>query len=473
MPLYPSAEEFSSTVFDYIVIGGGNAGVPLAVRLAEDRSARVGLLEAGSMVSDDPLITQPKAIAMATGNPTFDWCFKTEPQKHLGQRSIPVPRGKGLGGTSLLHYLAWDRASKQEYDSWKHFSDPEGGWDWDSLLPYFKKAENASASQAGFDPYPAVSLPDAQITREGTPHEEVCGLDGPVKTSYNVLYTDIMAPAIKAFNSLGAPTNANGYGGETDGVKNLKRTVDKDSGTRVSSASAYLDLAKEFDNLHILTNAMVTKLLFETSLDDQGNHVVRGAEISVHGEHYTTLAAKEVVLCCGSVQTPQVLELSGIGNASLLKSLGIPCRVDLSGIGENLFDRIFTPTQFLLRPDVRTFDEFRNNPTFLAEETAKYESSGQGWIAASDSIVVYNPLHRVVGETKFPPFMKSLKDSISAAKESNSLTPLQIEQYQVQLKWLEKNPVPNLETMIFSKGLVAPVAGRSYFVMLTGVQVFS
>ncbi|KAF8874569.1 glucose-methanol-choline oxidoreductase [Gymnopilus junonius] len=277
--------------------------------LAENRVAKVGLLEAGSVVEDDPLITHPKEIGMAAGNPKFDWCFKSEPQEHTGQRSIQVPRGKGLGGTTVLNYLAWDRASKEEYDSWKHFSDPEGAWDWDSLLPYFKKSENASETRTASDPYTSMSLPDAEIIREGIPSEDTSGYDGPIKTSYNTLYTDVMAPAIKAFNSIGIPTNVNGYGGKTDGVKNLKRTVDKDSGMRISSASAYLSRA--FDNLYVLTNAMVTKLVFETALDAQGNHIARSAEFSVNGENYTASVKKEVILCCGAVQTPQVLELSG------------------------------------------------------------------------------------------------------------------------------------------------------------------
>lgn len=336
MPGTQSSLEFSKTVFDYIVIGGGNAGLPLAVRLAEDPLVKVGLLEAGPMPSSDPLVTQPRFCGRASGNPTFDWDFRTKPQPHAAQRSFALPRGKGLAGTSMINYMVWDRASKTEYDSWKCLSGAEGGWDWESLLPYFKKSENAVSTKNTPDPFPGMSLSDADVTRAGVPSEEAFGWDGPIKTSYNTLYTDVISPIIKGFNSIGVLTNANPCGGETNGIRNLRRTIDESSGKRINAASAYLNLATQSENLHILTNATVTKLVFDDSPDTLGDYLARGAEFAVDGEKYVVSATKEIILCAGTIQTPQLLELSGIGMAQLLELHGIPCLIDLPGVGENL-----------------------------------------------------------------------------------------------------------------------------------------
>ncbi|PPR05909.1 hypothetical protein CVT26_008801 [Gymnopilus dilepis] len=558
MSISQSPKEFSETTFDYIVIGGGNAGLPLAVRLAEDPHVKVGLLEAGSVFAeDDPLITNPSMyrelsiqvlldVERNEYHSRLDGYGGQQPSIRLelpnrsaaARRAAVVPAssvrphlsllssasyllskisvysGKGLGGTTLLNYMVWDRASKAEYDSFQALSSPpntnanpnpdaeldgaQPQWDWSSLLPYFKKVEDVSAEKDVPNPFVGMSLDGAEagVVENGHSAREASGWEGPVKLSYNALYTDVIEPIIKSFNSLGVPTNSNQFGGETEGIKNLRRTIDKDTGKRIDAASAYLKLAKDSKNLFILPNAVATKLSFSPSASS-GTHTVRGVEFTVNGQKYEVSASREVVLCCGAVQTPQLLELSGtyvtsslvsivnqfeglltpplnamlgIGSKSLLTALGIPSIVDLPGVGENLHDHIFVPIQYLLRPGVRTFDQLRNDPAFLEKAKAEFTSSGQGWLAASDTTAIYTPLHRHLEEAEYTSFLDSLHRWFAEARDKNELSPLQIAQYQIQSKWLEENSTPNLETIVFSKGVIAPEEGKAYFTMLTGLQ---
>ncbi|KAF4620570.1 hypothetical protein D9613_000277 [Agrocybe pediades] len=139
MHISRSAQEFLEAKFDYLVVGGGNAGFPLAVRLAENPDVKVGILEAGPIPVEDVRFTQPRYTEGTAKNPAYDWCFASVPQKHAGGRQIPLPRGKGLAGSTMLNFMAWDRASQVEYDSWSLLSNKEGAWNWETLLPYFKE----------------------------------------------------------------------------------------------------------------------------------------------------------------------------------------------------------------------------------------------------------------------------------------------------------------------------------------------
>ncbi|TDL18468.1 alcohol oxidase [Rickenella mellea] len=461
-------EKFHDVAFDYLIIGAGAAGLTLANRLSDTPSVKVGVIEAGPFITNDPIIDSPKFIGAASNNPKYDWVLETVPQPNAGGRTAPAPRGKMLGGSTSINYIAWDRASKGEYDSWKQVADPEGAWGWDTLLPYFKRSENAAPSLETPDLYPGFSLSDKHVIHEGVPEEEAVGTAGPVKICYNTITTENIPPFIKAWNTIGIPTNANPYGGNATGVYNVKRTFDNQTGKRVDAVAAYLAPITSRNNLKIICGAQATKIIFQDGRDGAGNVVATGVEFVVDGKTHSAQASTEVLLCAGVVQTPQLLELSGIGGKALLAQHDIESLVDLPGVGENLMDHLFAPTQYETKPELKTFDIFRNNPEFAAEQDALYESTKQGWVAANDTTVVYYPLNKVVESSKFAELIQELEQSV--AKESPNLTPLQRKQFEIQLEWLKKGENATLETLVFSRGLVNPQEGSSYFMVMAGLQ---
>ncbi|KAA1478265.1 alcohol oxidase [Dentipellis sp. KUC8613] len=456
-------QAFADTIFDYIIVGGGNAGLPLAVRLSEDPSITVGVLEAGGPPSDDPLVTIPRNVGRVNGNPAFDWTFNSTPQ--FG-RTIPLPRGKILGGSSAINFMVWDRASASEYDAWRAMLAPfvpsplTREWGFDALLPYFKKTE----SIYGEDAFPGLSRSPNDVKREGLPVEKAVGTDGPVGTNFATIRTDIVEPFIKAFNTLGIPTNANPPGGHAAGVYNLRRAIDARTGRRIDAANAYYTPeAATRDNLEVLTGAHATKIVLAPA-GNRGDFTATGVEFVVGGEKFTVRARREVVLAAGTVMTPQLLELSGIGDPQLLKKHGIEPLIDLPTVGENLHDHIFVPIQYEVKPGVKTFDQYRNDPAFLEEQTKLYENTGTGWLAAIDTTAAYVPL-RTANPSIRPPAA-----SASPVFPNTSTAKLVGAAHVHQRAWIEEGKNPDLETIFFSRGVVTPAEGKSYFVMLTGIQ---
>ncbi|KAJ6520619.1 alcohol oxidase [Mycena vulgaris] len=459
---------FVGTRFDYIVIGGGTAGLPVANRLSEDPKITVGILEAGFLHGNDPIIDVPRNMAMNNGNPKYDWMSSTSPQTGAAGRSIPVFRGKLVGGSSALNYMGWDRGSKEEYDAWKLLGDAEGGWNWDSILPFLTKVEDATPTSVSRDLAVEYSA-SGNVSSPGIPAEVAVGVGGPVKLSYNMVYADTVPPYVKAWNALNHHTNYNPFGGDASGVYNCSRSIDHESGKRIASASAYYTPVASRTNLKLLTGAHVTKIIFQPELVD-GNHVAVGVEFIVKGTVYSVFASKEIILSAGTIQTPQILELSGIGDPKLLREMGIQTLVDLPGVGNNLHDHAFTRIHYQTQRGIRTFDEFRNNPEFAAAEQERYERTGQGWMTSNDTTTVFTPLSKIMEESALSAKIKEIEDAISVEKDKGSLNELMVEQFSIQLDWLKQSSVPHLEFVIFSRGLFNPEPDESYFVINTGLQ---
>ncbi|KAJ7146031.1 alcohol oxidase [Mycena epipterygia] len=468
-PSVAAIEAFISTPFDYIVIGGGTAGLPVANRLSEDPNIKVGILEAGLLIENDPIIDVPRNMAMNNGKPTYDWVSSTSPQSGAVGRSIPVFRGKVLGGSSALNYMGWDRGSKEEYDAWKLLGDSEGGWDWDALLPFLVKPEDAAPASVNPDLAIEYSASAAHVFGGGVPPEVGVGVGGPVKLSYNGVYSDAIPPYVKAWNSLNHHTNSNPFGGDASGLYNARRSIDPKSGKRITATSAYYTPVASRTNLKLLTGAQVTKILFKPELVD-GNRVAAGVEFTVEGKIYSVSVSKEVVLSAGTVQTPQILELSGIGDSKFLESMGIQTLVDLPGVGENLHDHTFTRIHYQAKRGIRTFDEFRNNPEFAAAEQERYAKTGQGWMASNDTTLVFTPLNKIMEESVLSAKIKEIEDAIAVEKGKGSLNELLVHQYSIQLDWLKQSSVPHIEFVMFSRGIVKTEPGESYFVINTGLQ---
>jgi len=292
-------------MLDYIIIGGGSAGCVLAARLTEDPSVRVALIEAGPPDSS-VLIHCPAGLALLAKNGQANWAFETVPQPGLGGRRGYQPRGKVLGGSSSVNAMIYVRGQQADYDEWA--AQGNEGWGWNDVLPYFKGSEH---NERGAD--------------------EFHGTGGPL----NVM--DLRSPNrfgpvfVQAALQAGQRPNPDFNGAQQEGVGMYQVTHKK--GERFSAAKAYLTPALSRPNLQVITGACTTRILME------GKRAV-GVEYRQGGQLHQLKAEREVLLCAGALQSPQLLMLSGIGPASHLQSHGVGVVHDLPGVGRNLHDHV-------------------------------------------------------------------------------------------------------------------------------------
>ncbi|KAI0749620.1 alcohol oxidase [Daedaleopsis nitida] len=442
---HPSQRD-SDGEFDYVVIGGGTAGLVVAARLTEDPDVTVAVIEAGVYHKDEPLVDTPEFFGQAIGNPDFDWNFSTVPQSGLNNASVFYSRGKMLGGSSGLNFMAWDRGSGQEYDVWETLGAT--GWNWDSMLPYFKKTETVSPQT------PAQMYAGSSEVPESTFYE-YHGSSGPVQPSYNVFYSNITTPYVETLNALGIPTNSDPYMGDATGIYNCEMAIDhvKDVGKRSYSAVTYYNSSVEKPNLTIYLVTQATRINFVK--DSEGQLQATSVDVTAvnsAGITGTLTARKEVILAAGTVQTPQLLELSGIGNKTILESVGIETLVDLPGVGENLQDQTLVAQDFQLLDTVFTYDELRNNATYLAEQQAEYEANSTGIFASAEFALAFVPANA------------------SALVSASGLSPQTKAQYELLMEWLTGDDIAFLEFIMFPTGgrtTVNPAPNSVYITLWT------
>ncbi|KAI0922405.1 hypothetical protein AcV7_005945 [Taiwanofungus camphoratus] len=456
----PSSDEISSFLsikFDYLIVGGGTAGVALAARLAEDANITVGVLEAGAFHLGDPNVDIPTYSSNTVGNPEYDWNFVTVPQTNAGGRNLSVSRGKMLGGSSGINGLAWNRASSAEYDAWSTFAQ-NLSWGWDGLLPLFKKSENVSLTPK--DPYPGISSEEAQAALHNLPYVE--GLSGPIVASYNSWYPEDVPLLVKSLNGIGVPTNAQPQGGNATGVYDTLACINRTAGVRTYSAMGYYCLQAPRENLHILVGAQATKVFFAANVSPL---TATGVQFVVGQKYYIANATKEVILSTGSIQTPQLLELSGIGNSTILSASGIPTLFNLPSVGENLQEHLFVAVQWLLKPGIETFDIMRNNATFAAEQAALYNATHTGFLTNTDSTVGFIPLPSIATGDN----LTSLLEIFDQEAQQAATLPIQQLQYPIQRSWAAEGNVAFVEFIQWSKGFIAPQPNQSYVTLLGGI----
>jgi len=291
--------------FDYIIIGAGSAGCVLANRLTSISSNKVLLLEAGGK-DNYPWIHIPVGYYKTMHNPKTDWCFKTEPDETMNNRSINYPRGKTLGGSSSINGLLYIRGQEQDYDTWRQLGN--AGWAWKDVLPYFLKAENQERGQSEF-------------------HNN----KGPLSVSDQRIKLDILEVFMNASEEVGIPKVKDFNKGDNFGCGYFQVTVK--NGLRCSTSVAYLKPIKNRNNLKIETNAHVKNINFK-------NTKATGVSYWKNNQLIKISAKKEIILSAGSIGSPHILQASGIGDPFKLKQHGVSIISKSLGVGKNLQDHL-------------------------------------------------------------------------------------------------------------------------------------
>ncbi|KAJ5295340.1 hypothetical protein PENANT_c001G06072 [Penicillium antarcticum] len=379
----PTLKEFASFQLDYIIIGGGTAGLAVAARLSEDPEVQVGVIEAGPSAlgrEDNGAINIPGRYGETIGS-EYDWQFETTSQPGLGGRSLPWPRGRVLGGTSALNFMAWNRGHRDDYDAWVQLGN--SGWGWEDLLPFFRRSENFHPPSAAHQAY-YKSAYDPKVN----------GTGGPLHTSHVKQYGIAHQYWHDTLNVLGVKSVPDSLTGINSGAWNMVCTLDPDHQERSYSASAYYAPIAGRKNLHVLTEATVLEIILDWNGD--GKWVATGVRVRCGGEAAKILAAREVILSAGSVQAPQLLELSGIGRRDVLEAAGIELKVHNPNVGENLQDHMMTATIFEIPPTFPTRDDILADPVQrTAADDAYYASQTGPWTVMPCS-VAYMPLSQVL-----------------------------------------------------------------------------
>ncbi|MEO8739971.1 MAG: choline dehydrogenase [Casimicrobiaceae bacterium] len=311
--------------YDYIIVGAGSAGCVLANRLSASGAHSVLLLEAGPP-DTYPWIHIPIGYAKTMFNPRVNWCFYTEPEAGMNGRKVYWPRGKTLGGSSSINGLIFIRGQREDYDGWAAAGNP--GWSYADVLPYFKRLEHAVDGDTRWH-----------------------GVDGPLWCSPIGRRHELIEAIIAAGGELGIPRNDDFNGATQEGVGYYHLSTR--NGWRCSTATAYLKPARGRTNLAVATDARVVKIRFD-------GRRATGVDYLQRGTRLVASARREVLLCAGALQTPQLLQLSGVGPAQLLASFGIPLVHELPGVGENLQDHLQARVIFQCTKPITTNDTLQS-----------------------------------------------------------------------------------------------------------------
>ena len=338
-------------LFDYVIVGSGSAGSVLANRLSADASTTVCVLEAGS--SDwHPFIHIPAGFMKTLVDPRFNWCYQAEPSEGTAGRVVQQPRGKTLGGSSSINGHIFNRGQAMDFDVWSQMGNP--GWNYAAVLPYFKRFE----------------------CRHADAHDTYRGRDGEFVVSDLDWPSPLCERFIEGAVSLGIPRNPDYNGASQEGVGYFQRSIHKRR--RMSAARAFLRPAMKRQNLAIWTNATATRVLFD-------GHRATGIEYVKGGDRRQVHARREVLLCGGAINTPALLQLSGMGPATLLGELDVPILAALDGVGENLRDH-YAPRVTARVKDAETINE-RARGLPLVGEVLKYFAGGQSILSLQPTLV--------------------------------------------------------------------------------------
>ncbi|TYJ57301.1 hypothetical protein B9479_002034 [Cryptococcus floricola] len=431
------ASSVNGESFDFVIAGGGVAGLTLAARLSEWSNVTVLCIEAGgdgTDVEDKIDIPGYSYLNSLTGS-AYDWSYNTVAQTDNNDRIMYWPRGKGLGGSGAINGMFWGKAAMEEYDAWATLN-PSGNetWNWEEMDKYMKKSENYTAPSS-----------DVKTKFGMVVNASAHGDSGPIQAGYTEYIFDEVAKWIPAWKTLGLSA-LDLAGGSTHGAQLSTSTIRTSNQTRSDSKAGYIDPLPPRDNLVILTKQQVTSVVFNGSTDASGNIIASGVTFqSAKGEtSYSVQANKEVLVAGGTVGSPQILQLSGVGPKTLLSNLDIDVNLDLP-VGYNLQDHISYSMYWSTPQGTLTWNNLSTSDTLQTSELAEYKSSQTGmWTYVNEAVGYPNMADIMDSDSSASTYADDVSDKISDTVSDvtswldlpdNVATGLTA-QYKIQQEWL-------------------------------------
>ncbi|KAF8919181.1 hypothetical protein CPB85DRAFT_1277931 [Mucidula mucida] len=417
------AAESPTSGSDFAATGG----LVVANRLSENPDVTVGVLEAGTYRPGDFLILTPGATGPAVlgtesgtgsqlqGNASYDWMFNTEPQTGLDNAIVRYPSGRVVGGSSAINTMVWMRASASEYDLWGNDFGNGDEWTWDDGV--------LDAS--------SLIIPGQERSVDLA---SVHGTTGYINSSYDNWDSDIEIPIVSSANSLGIPTTSNPDAGNGTGICTQLRSY---------AANAYYEPFASRPNLKLISEATVTKILFNTD----------GPEPVATG--YTANSNLEVIMAAGTILTPKLLELSGVGNATILESFGIDVVLDSPFVGENFHDHCVTYSDFQLKSGLVTLDWLTFNTTFATAASEEYASNRTGPLSYTNAVNGPTSIRSFTSDEDYESIMASIDEFINTTEPKSGLHAAQI---QATKTMAEEGKVAWVQYVVVPQGGIGSVA---------------
>lgn len=453
--------EIANKSFDYVILGGGTAGLTVAGRLVQNTDKSVLVLEAGEANLDDPKILLGGATWGANfGNPKYDWAFKTTPQKYSNDRELIWNRGKGLGGSSAINFCVWIKPPAADIDAWEELGNP--GWNWKAYQKYTMRTEEFTAAT------------EEQLKEYAFTHNiEYRGTSGPLKTTVPLTSLPANKIFLEALQKQGLRLLHDPYGGDVTGCYEASANLDrKTQWMRSYAATAYYLPLKNKPNYTVLTEATVARVLFSEGKPGE-DLVATGVEFIHGGKLHKVHAKQEVVITAGALKSPQILELSGIGRRDVLDKIGVPIKVELPGVGENVQDHTFIGLSYELDSKIahKTADVLRD-PEVAKEHARLHVAGDESLYRLGITAFSYFPL-QLGSPNATDAIVNEVTKYINDKKKSEKLPPGLAEQYDIQLRILKDKTLPEMELIAVPTYMTfksAPESGKAYVTVLAVLQ---